>query len=247
MSNNEMAPQEITAWLRKEADDVQSVIEIFDREEPNSTNATLADFRKYAITADLIESLTAELAAQAEVSRGMREAISMAAWLLSSFIPLSIHAESYPKIMADLQKQLALTPTEAEQRAASNAALRQVVEDYLIVNWDAFPKFDGAKGAFVEWMRIVSQAVERRKHEMLDPLISKQAEKAELLDWWLENPRYTFSMGEESIDPWQLVREYGSWNDRQWETVGVGHDQLQLLRDARAAKAEAGKGAGDAK
>lgn len=73
--------------------------------------------------------------------------------------------------------------TKAEKRAKENAALRSAVEDYLVVNWDELPSLDGSKDAQKEWVRVIADAVARRKHEELDPLISRNAEAWELLEW----------------------------------------------------------------
>lgn len=73
------------------------------------------------------------------------------------------------------------TRTDAHKTVVQNHALRSVVDDYLVINWDELPEFDGTKEAYAEWGRVIADAVRRRKEEELDPKISANAKQAELL------------------------------------------------------------------
>lgn len=92
---------------------------------------------------------------------------------------LGIDVEVAQSIDKIVQQAVANSRTERDKE---NEALRHVVEDYLVVNWDEFPKFDGTREVGREWVRILSRAVEMRKHEILDPLISAQALKAKVYE-----------------------------------------------------------------
>lgn len=92
----------------------------------------------------------------------------------------------------------------AEAEAQENAALRKVVEDYLITNWDALPKLS-EPDAEKEWRHVIAQAVENRKHEVLDPAISLQAKKAATLDWLSKQPNIELHINQDG--KWVLYRE----------------------------------------
>lgn len=93
-----------------------------------------------------IESLTAQLAAQAEVSRKMREALAQWASPNKGTAREQLQQALSDRMAADAA--LALTPTEAEQRAASNAEKAELLDWLLLSGYAVYCDMDQAEDRY---------------------------------------------------------------------------------------------------